>query len=221
VGRQAPRHPAAPTGRQALDQRAVHCRGRAFAEQWHLRAAQACASVAAELAERSGISAYWAVAETQAMQHPLWSALPCLVQGDGGLGMRMAQVHTVLVERHGYGMLIGADSPQLSMVPLLRAHDWLQASEPRCVLGPAHDGGFWLFGGNRVVPEAVWQGVRYGSSDTGRDFQAAIAPHGECLPLDSLRDVDREDDLAPVLDSLCALPHPTMAQQALAEWLLT
>jgi len=194
-------------------------RGRAFAEQWHRLAARACGSIVTALADDARLHGYWAVAEASAIDHPLWSSLPCVAQGEGGLGERMARVHATLVERHGFGMLIGADAPQLRADTLVEAAAWLRADGPRCVLGLAEDGGFWLFGGNRIVPLPAWTGVRYSGRDTGREFRLAIAAHGHCLMLPTLRDVDDENDLAPVLDALRGLPDATAEQRALADWL--
>lgn len=194
-------------------------RGSGFAEQWHRLAAEATASVARRAAADDGLALYWAVAEADALQHPAWAALPRLPQGDGGLGERMARVHALLVERHGFGMLIGADAPQLQGDALLAAADWLRSNEARCAIGLADDGGFWLFGGNRVVPESAWTGVRYSGRETGRDFRLAMSSHGQCLTIGRLRDVDVEDDIAPVHEALRTLPRPTVEQQALTHWL--
>lgn len=194
-------------------------RGRAFAEHWHRLAAAATASVAGTAMAEGWLQAYWAVAEAEALAHPLWASLPCLPQGAGGLGERMAKVHGALVEGHGFGLLIGADAPQLGTAALIEAADWLRADAPRCVIGLAEDGGFWLFGANRVIPLAAWTSVRYSCRETGDDFRRAMSGHGHCLTVAALRDVDVEDDLAPVHGALRALPQPTADQQTLLQWL--
>lgn len=191
--------------------------GRMYAELWYRRAAAAVAAVARAAQARSGVTAYWAVAEPAAIG--AWPGLPVLEQGDGGLGERMARVHAELVARHGFGLLLGADAPQLSAGQLGAAADWLAAPMPRLMLGPARDGGFWLFGGNVAPPRAAWMSVRYSAPDTARDLRAAFDRCGEWRMLDPLTDGDRAKDLRAVLAALEALPAPLPEQSALAEWM--
>jgi len=188
--------------------------GRRVAEQWHRRAA-ACVGISARAA---GLPVYWAVAEVDGMQDPLWQGMPCIGQGEGGLGTRMARVHTGIVERHGAGILIGADLPQIETRHLQSAANWLDASDARHVLGPARDGGFWLFGANRPLPKATWESVAYSQDDTAQRFIAAVdAPCWELL--EPMTDLDRADDLPSVRDELDSVTKPSPEQRALARWI--
>jgi uncharacterized protein len=208
-------------GLSPVKTRLQRVRGAAFAEHWHRLAALATASVVADAARRGGLHAYWAVAESAALDHPLWVGLPRVLQGEGDLGERMARVHDLLVTRHGFGILLGADAPQLQADCVLQAATWLRDDTPRCATAFAEDGGFWLHGGNRSVPLAEWAGVAYGRPDTGCAFHRVMARHGECLELPALRDVDEDEDLLPVRDALRALAAPTAAQLELLCWLDT
>ena len=194
-------------------------RGRAYAEDWYRHAASAVASVARRAAARRGLTAYWAVAEASAITDGAWPDLPTLEQGEGGLGQRMARVHAALVEAHGVGMLIGADTPQLSADLLCDALDGLQGTGARLALGPARDGGFWLFGGNVAPPVSAWQQVRYSAPDTARDFIAALSPWGQWRRLALLTDVDRASDLDVALAELQRLPECLPEQRALVAWM--
>jgi len=188
--------------------------GRRVAEQWHRRAA-ACAGISAKA---TNLPVYWAVAETDGLQHPLWKGLPRIVQGEGGLGARMARVHTEIVQRHGAGILIGADLPQIEPRHLEAAASWLDAPDARHVLGPARDGGFWLFGANRAMPTATWESVAYSQNDTAQRFIAAVdAPCWELL--EPMTDLDRADDLPSVRDELDSVTNPSPEQRALARWI--
>lgn len=200
-------------GRSPVKSRLAAMRGRVWAEDWYRRAAAAVAEVAA----KAGVTGYWAVAEAEATG--AWAGLPVMAQGDGGLGERMARVHATLVARHGSGLLLGADAPQVSPPVLREAVAWLDAPTPRLVLGPSRDGGFWLFGANVVPPEGAWTGVAYSAPDTARDFRAAFDPYGAWHVLPMLTDADRSEDLPHVLAELTALPDPLPAQRALAEWM--
>lgn len=184
------------------------------AEEWHRRAAE-CVQAAAMA---SGQPAYWAVAESAGMHHELWKDLPRLAQGEGNLGRRMATVHTELVRRHGAGILVGADLPQIEARHLRAAARWLEADAPRHVLGPAHDGGFWLFGANRTLSTACWESVRYSREDTAREFIKAV--HAAAWEmLEAMTDLDRAEDLPAVLDELKRIDAPGECQRRLVVWL--
>lgn len=188
--------------------------GRPDVEEWHRRAA----TCVERSASATGLPVYWAVAEDEAMQHPLWQGLPRIAQGPGGLGRRMAAVHTELVARHGAAILVGADLPQIEARHLCTAAAWLDARDSRHVLGPAHDGGFWLYGSNRTVETGIWESVTYSVDDTARQFIGAIdAPAWEML--EPLTDLDVFEDLPGVLRELLSLMAPTAVQRDLALWL--
>lgn len=208
-------------GHSPVKTRLAATTGRGFAEAWHGRAAAAVAAVVRDAGEHGGITPYWAVAERAALAGGGWSGFAGIAQGDGTLGARMAHVHRTLTERHGFAILLGADAPQLRTSEVLDAIAWLSDSRARLALGPARDGGFWLFGGNRVVPEAVWTTVTYSRADTCDAFRAALADHGEWRQGAVLTDLDRGEDLPAVLAELAALPAPLPEQAALTEWLQT
>ena len=199
---------------------AVDC-GRAYAEAWYRRAAAAVASVTHTAASREGITVYWAVAERAAIESGAWDGFPLLEQGEGGLGERMARVHATLVTTHGAGVLIGADTPQLSADLLGEAIAWLRQPGPRLSLGPARDGGFWLFGGNVAPPVDVWQQVHYSARETARDLRVAMADYGQWQTLPELSDVDCASDLAVVVQEFQRLLVLQPEQQRLVDWMRT
>lgn len=210
-------------GRSPVKTRLAADLGADFAVAWHRRAAATVGAVAhaAELAAQppSALRAYWAVAEAAALAEGDWPGLPNLAQEEGGLGERMARVYAQLLDRHRAGLLIGADAPQIRGEHLLAAADWLHSDRPRRVIGPARDGGFWLFGGNRPLPLAAWTAVAYSRPDTAERFAHASAALGECLRLPELSDLDRSTDLPFVLAELAALPAPLPEQRAVHAWL--
>jgi glycosyltransferase A (GT-A) superfamily protein (DUF2064 family) len=131
----------------------------------------------------------------------------------------MARVHKYLIERHGQAILLGADTPQLQASALQRAHDWLNSETPRQVLGPAEDGGFWLYGANRVVQEDVWTRVPYSHSKTLCQFKHHFDEVGEWEILTTHTDVDEQPDLEKVHQALVRLSAPTAKQSALLRWM--
>ncbi|KIQ96397.1 DUF2064 domain-containing protein [Lysobacter sp. A03] len=207
-------------GRSALKTRLAAGAGAVYAQRWYTLAADAVASVAIQARSDFGVTAYWAVAEAGA--ESAWPGLPAIAQGDGDLGTRMARVHSALVERHGFALLIGADAPQLTAPLIGQATRWLAPpgeAEPRLSLGPASDGGFWLFGSNKLIPLPTWTRVGYSQVDTASRFRDSLDGYGRWQTLATLTDVDRADDLKPVQRALAALAGPTPAQRTLVQWM--
>ncbi len=181
--------------------------------------AEATRSVVARAMAKCSLQAYWAVAEAGAVHEELWTALPTIAQGAGGLGERMAQVYTQLRRDHQAAILIGADSPQLPPSALEAAASWLDTSESRLVIGPAEDGGFWLFGGNVELPGVAWLQTEYSNAGTADSFRSAMDKHGNWLTLATLRDIDRADDIQPVASALADVIDPTEQQVSLLAFL--
>jgi hypothetical protein len=203
-------------GRSPVKTRLAQHVGPERAAECHVRCAEA---VREALAAAPSLVPYWAVAEHGALD--AWQGFEVLAQGDGSLGARMARVHAALRARHGAALLVGADAPQLDSAELEQAAEWLVAPESRLVLGRARDGGFWLFGANRALPESDWIRVAYSEADTARAFEQAMSRHGRWLHLSERTDLDRGSDIAAVARELEALPAPTPSQRVLAGWLAT
>jgi len=122
------------------------------------------------------------------------------------------------VARHGNGMLVGADSPQLTVDLLAQAQSWIDAAPARLALGPARDGGFWLFGANLAPPLPRWESVAYSAANTAQRLRASMADLGEWQLLPSLVDVDTAADLPALARALNALDAATPAQAKLHAW---
>ncbi len=204
-------------GFSPLKTRLAQAIGQDAAEAFHRLAAAAVADVAKQaLAAMPGLVAYWAVAETEALDAPIWRALPRIAQGEGDLGARMRRICDVLRERHGRALLLGADAPQLRTDDLLAACAALDRHDH--AIGPSEDGGFWLFATRIAVPDAAWSDTPWSHADTAMRFLDALGD-APVATLRRLRDVDTADDLAALAEALCALSGPTSKQAALSFWL--
>jgi uncharacterized protein len=191
--------------------------GRKRAERFHQLAANAVES-ACKIAEIGPI--YWALAEPRNDLHDHhWQGLPSIEQGPGGLGQRMARVHSAMVRQHGSALLLGADSPQIDSDDLITAARWLEHGSPRLCIGPSSDGGFWTIGANRELPANDWQAVSYSQADTREQFLKRMADQGQWLTLPTLTDMDQVEDLPALREQLQALANPTVEQRSLLEWL--
>jgi rSAM/selenodomain-associated transferase 1 len=191
--------------------------GTTAAETFHLRAAACVAEVAGSL--MPAVVPYWAVAEQAALAPTSWHGFPMLWQGEGELGHRMRNVYAELQRRHDRVLLIGVDIPQVSVALLRTALAALDQPDTPFALGPAYDGGFWLFGGRVPLPGWLWTTVRYSQADTATQFLARLQPLGAVAQLACLHDVDRAEDLLHVQAALAALPQPTAQQCAMQAWL--
>ena len=204
-------------GHSPLKTRLAQAIGRDAAEAFHRHAAAAVADVVIRAqASMPGLVAYWAVAEADALDAPIWHDLPRIAQGDGDLGARMRTVCETLRERHGCAVLIGADAPQLRADDVLAACIALDTHDH--AIGLSEDGGFWLFGTRIEVPEHAWSDTPWSQTDTAIRFLDALGD----APVATLRrlcDVDTVDDLASLAEALHALSAPTPKQAALALWL--
>ena len=206
-------------GYSALKTRLAADCGQDWATAWYQRAAHCVAAVVRDCAQTTQrITPYWAVAEPDHAAHHQWPDFTTLNQGEGDLGARMAYVHHQLVQKHGAGLLIGADAPQLCRNWLEQAGTWLALAGARQVIGPASDGGFWLYGGNRSAPSTLWQSVPYSQADTGARFRHALAAYGEWLTLPDLTDVDTSADLTAMRAEMHKLPAMLPTQRELLRW---
>jgi rSAM/selenodomain-associated transferase 1 len=115
-------------------------------------------------------------------------------QGEGDLGARMDRAFaTAFRTGTEAAIIMGSDCPDLTAEVLIRAFDMLVQND--LVLGPAGDGGYYLIGLSRRVPE-LFADIPWGS-DAVLDFtlrhalQLGLA-HAMLATLD---DVDRPEDL--------------------------
>ncbi|NOQ16023.1 MAG: DUF2064 domain-containing protein [Methyloprofundus sp.] len=194
--------------------------GQESAEAFHLAASCSVVAVADALSQQLDLQSYYAVAESEGLEHGYWQDLPCLWQGEGGLGERMAHIYQSLLAKHDFVILVGADIPQMTATELLTAATWLTHVESkRLAFGPSVDGGFWVFGGNCPVPQNLWTDVIYSAPETGTHFLKNIEQLGAVKMLVALRDVDEVSDLLPLRDALLNLPDPLPEQYELLRFL--
>ncbi|HET9487219.1 MAG TPA: TIGR04282 family arsenosugar biosynthesis glycosyltransferase [Chryseosolibacter sp.] len=123
--------------------------------------------------------------------------LKALQQGED-LGERMKNAFEAGFET-GYSSIciIGTDCYELTSEVILRAFEALKSSD--AVIGPAKDGGYYLLGTNKPQPE-LFQNKEWSTEtvfkETIRDFESLQLTYAQ---LQTLNDVDTEDDLPPEL----------------------
>lgn len=116
-------------------------------------------------------------------------------QETGDLGVRMAQAFASAFKRGCRSVvLIGTDCPQIDESILREAFSSLEGKD--LVLGPAHDGGYYLIGLRRPSPE-LFHEITWGTETVLEQtlLRARDAGRSYCL-LETRNDVDRPEDLA-------------------------
>jgi rSAM/selenodomain-associated transferase 1 len=114
-------------------------------------------------------------------------------QAEGNLGQRMAAFFAEQFEADaGAVILVGTDSPTLQASFILQAFQELERSD--VVIGPSTDGGYYLIGCTRLMPE-LFEGIRWSTSLVLADTVASLRGRGWRLALlPPWYDVDTLDD---------------------------
>lgn len=167
----------------------------------------------AETLKTTDLHTYWAVAEEDGLHGPLWQEFKALYTGPGDLGARQHHIYAHLLGSYDQVLLIGADTPQLSTDHIDAAIDALKTHD--FVIGPARDGGYYLFGGKVPMDSSLWAAIPWGTSETCETLEShlpASPPH-----IDMLTDVDTVHDLP---RSVAEMPDaPSASQQKLIDWI--
>jgi rSAM/selenodomain-associated transferase 2/rSAM/selenodomain-associated transferase 1 len=146
-------------------------------------------------------SIHYAGASRRKFQGWLGPGLDYWEQIGTDLGQRMAKgLNRVFQQGSGPCVLIGCDCPEISAELLAEAFTRLEDHE--VVLGPATDGGYYLIGLQRPVPE-LFEKIVWGTADVCEQ----TASHCQRLNLKTaflktLPDVDWPDDLAAAENAL-------------------
>ncbi len=197
--------------------------GKSSAEVFYALSVEATQAVIFEVIKRStlipmAMTGYWAVAESEGVAHPMWDQLAVIFQSDGELGRRLNCVYGELIKKYDFVILIGGDCPQIPLRRIFEAILFLSEGGNRFVLGPAEDGGFYLFGGTSFVAEEIWMKVPYSQTDTLSKIRQALMGLGETRELGLLRDIDTLDDLKALSDEKHDLIELLPSQRRVIEW---
>lgn len=154
----------------------------------------------------------WAVGERNGKDKPFWSEQNTEYTGPGGLGERQYRIYTRFLSVYDSVVLLGTDSPQITPSLLDKAIETLD--DRRFVVGPASDGGYYLFGGRDPVSRQLWTSVSWSTGRTLKQFSEELSSKPVELPMRT--DVDRVSDLKGLLREMPAVP--TEEQQRLMNW---
>ncbi len=168
--------------------------GREKAQEFHSLSCQTLARTLKKVRGQSdSFYPYWSVAEDKARSFDIWKDFFTLSQGGGELGQRLHYSYQTLRQIYQQVLFIGADSPQLSTEIIQKA--LLALNSHDFVLGPAQDGGYYLFGGKLKLEYEDWLSVPYSTEKTLSVFQSILEKKGSVALLGPLTDVDTIDEL--------------------------
>jgi uncharacterized protein len=140
------------------------------------------------------IAIYYANGEERELRDWLGEDLCYFTQAAGDLGAKMLGAFCdTLGEEAGAAVIIGTDCPGIDTQLLAQTFQALQTSD--LVLGPALDGGYYLIGLRRVIPE-LFENIPW-STDQVLSQTLAIANRLNLSIhlLPELPDIDRPEDL--------------------------
>ncbi|WP_460272805.1 TIGR04282 family arsenosugar biosynthesis glycosyltransferase [Celeribacter sp. ULVN23_4] len=126
------------------------------------------------------------------MTRPLPGTFPCIPQGPGDLGARMARALASIPV--GPACLIGSDIPTIRNPHIAASFAGLGSNS--AMIGPATDGGYWLIGLRHPArqPRGFLQHVRW-STEHARADTLASAPSLNWGTAATLSDIDTGADL--------------------------
>jgi len=192
--------------------------GKEKAEEFYRLSLEAVESVLTETEQKnSGCSLFWAVAEQDGLADPLWSGFKKIFQGEGGLGERLHHVYSTLIKNYKAVILLGADCPVIQSHHLEKSAEILKEAKEKFVLGPAIDGGFYLFGGRTHISKDVWTSVPYSQDTTLAKLSEKLTPLEEVVLIEAAWDVDTLEDLIALREQFPS--HVTLEQKKLLDWI--
>ncbi len=168
-----------------------------------------------DVSREDNVSVFWAVAEAGARKNKIWNSFPAIYQGEGSLGQRLDKIYRRLIEDFDAVILLGADSPQLSAGVITQAIDLLRTTP--VVIGPANDGGFYLFAGTRKLPSSFWTSIPYSRSNTLAALLRQLPDEITPAVLSPMHDVDHREDLPVIIAELRNLDRSSAHR--LADWI--
>lgn len=137
------------------------------ATQFYQHSLNCTAAMLRQLQDRQpDINIFWAVAEEEHQKDILWQNKNTLWTGPGDLGQRLHHVYQHLKKQSDIVILLGSDCPQLSSQSLINAINILQQAHQHTVIGPAEDGGFYLFASDLDIQSSSWMNTRYSENST-------------------------------------------------------
>lgn len=150
-------------------------------------------------AQRSGFDAIELWCQPRA-QHPFFRfcrgrfGVALKSQRGQNLGARIVHALSDALKRYRRAVVIGTDCPELCVRDLKQAEQWLNGPYA-AVLGPCEDGGYFLIGLRRLLPE-LFRDIAWGGSEVVETTRLRLRRLGlRWAELSLGWDLDRPEDL--------------------------
>lgn len=138
---------------------------------------------------------YWTGSgEIDSFKSYIPSSFSLVKQAGKNLGERMSfAMRDMFSLGYGRAVIIGSDIPCVRAENIAAA--FMALDESDAVIGPSDDGGYWLIGMRKYIPEAFSLSSWGGSDVLGKTI-ALLNEHGmTCATADSLNDIDTPEDI--------------------------
>lgn len=147
---------------------------------------------------KTGLALWYTGGTEEQMRNWVDGDILLVEQQGNDLGERMATAfHGAWARGVARAVLAGTDCPSLGAPLFAEALDHLRAFD--MVIGPAHDGGYYLIGLRREAANktaGLFSGIAWGSPDTfSRTMELAERAGLSTATLKKLHDIDRPEDL--------------------------
>ncbi|MEC4807025.1 MAG: TIGR04282 family arsenosugar biosynthesis glycosyltransferase [Jaaginema sp. PMC 1080.18] len=173
--------------------RLIPALGATGAAQLQQRLTELTLATASHLPRSIAVEVHFAGGDTQKMQDWLGQNLILRSQFSGDLGQRMAAAFREAIELGKQRVvMIGIDCPELTTDLIQKA--FLQLQNNDLVLGKAVDGGYYLIGLRRFVPE-LFESINWGTETVlQQTVEKAELLNLSLAYLPTLRDLDTPED---------------------------
>lgn len=190
-----------------------------FSDEFYYRSVKVTEEVVSSVQKKFfNVYPYWAIAEEEGLSSGLWTGFEKIWQGDGDLGDRLFQAYSTLKKRHRFVILIGADSSLIHTNHFSETFESL-ISGTNFVLGPAYDGGFYLFGGSLGLPKTIWKNVRYSTNNTYTQLSNQLKSIGSIRELEPIWDIDEKKDIHSLLETVPSNKTLLQSQIGIINWM--
>lgn len=116
------------------------------------------------------------------------------------LGNRLAFAYNHYLKSYEYVFMIAADSPLITNKDIEYGIESLTQAD--FFLGPATDGGFYMFGGKKKICNDLWQVTPYSSVDTFNTLKKELMNVGKLAIGKPIGDMDFISDINPTVNGL-------------------
>ena len=139
------------------------------------------------------LSLYYSISERDGVGNELWEHLIISIRKRERSEKRFQKTYSELLSDHDAVILLGGDLPHIDTAQLEKALSLIR--EGSDVIGPAADGGFYLFGSSKKISNDVWESITYSSDQTYNEILEKFSFLCDFEILEKSFDIDEYEDL--------------------------